>query len=106
MERLPRDVDMWQAEAAAAAGSRADLQFMLSRSPQEGLVAPHLLQHQDEELEHHYGEIAACRRDGAEDHQRRKRKKKEKKSHLSKSSVLVFHKHPPRFPSSSFHDGI
>lgn len=64
-QRLPRDVNMWQAEAAAAAGSRADLQLVFSCSPQEGFVAPHLLQHQDEELEHHHGEIAACRREGA-----------------------------------------
>lgn len=103
-QRLPRDVNMWQAEAAAAAGSRADLQFMFSRSPQEGLVAPRLLQHQDEELEHHHGEIAACRRESAEERQRRR--ENEKTSHLSKSSVLVFHKHPPRSQSSSFHDVI
>lgn len=67
-ERLPRDVNMWQAEAAAATGPCADLQFMFSCSPQESLVAAHLLQHQDEELEHHHGEIAACRRQSTEGH--------------------------------------
>lgn len=65
-QRLPCDVNMWQAEAAAAAGPRADLQFMFPCSPQEGLVAPRLLQHQDEELEHHHGEVAACRRESPE----------------------------------------
>lgn len=58
MERLPCDGDIWQAEAAAAAGPRADLQFMSSCPPQEGLIATHLFKHKDQELEHHDGKVA------------------------------------------------
>lgn len=60
-ERLPCDCDKRQAEAAAAAWPRADLQLMSPCSPQEGLIATHLLQHQDQELEHHDGKVAAGR---------------------------------------------
>ena len=60
-ERLPCDCDKRQAEAAAAARPRADLQLMSPCSPQEGLIATHLLQHQDQELEHHDGKVAAGR---------------------------------------------
>lgn len=35
---------------------------MLPRPPQEGLIAAHLLQHEDQELEDHHGEVAAGRR--------------------------------------------
>lgn len=59
LECLPRDGGIWQAEATAATRPRADLQFVFRRPPQEGLVAAHLLNHQDEELEHHDGKVAA-----------------------------------------------
>lgn len=55
----PGNGNIWQAEAAAAARPRADLQFMFSRSPQEGLITAHLLQHEDQELEDHHCEVAA-----------------------------------------------
>lgn len=58
-EFLPCNSNMWQAEATAAAWPRADLQLMSSCSLQEGLVTTHLLQHQDQELEHHHSKIAA-----------------------------------------------
>lgn len=56
---VPCNGDKRQAEAAAAARPRADLQLVLSRPPQEGLVTAHLLQHEDQELEDHDGEVAA-----------------------------------------------
>lgn len=61
LECLPCNGDMWQAETAAAAWSRADLQFMFSCSLQEHLVTTHLLQHQDQELEHHNCKVATKR---------------------------------------------
>lgn len=73
MERLPCDGDIWQAEAAAAAGPCADLQFMSSCPPQEGLVATHLFKHQDQELEHHDGKVAESV--GREEKRDEKRKK-------------------------------
>lgn len=54
---------MWQAGAAAAARPRADLQFMSPRSLQENLVTTQLLQHQDQELEHNNGKVAAERQE-------------------------------------------
>lgn len=61
LERLPCDCDKRQAEAAAAARPGADLQFMFPCAPQEGLIATHLLHHQDQELEHHDGKVATGR---------------------------------------------
>lgn len=58
MECLPCDGNIWEAEAAAATRPSADLQFMSPCSLQEALVASHLLQHQDQELEHHDGKVA------------------------------------------------
>lgn len=61
LECLPRDGHVWKAEAAAAARPRSDPEFVFPRSLQESLVAAHLLQHQDQELEHHNGKVAAER---------------------------------------------
>uniref|UniRef100_A0A3Q1HIG2 Uncharacterized protein n=1 Tax=Acanthochromis polyacanthus TaxID=80966 RepID=A0A3Q1HIG2_9TELE len=60
-ESLPCDGHVRQAGAAAATRPRADPQLMLRSSFQEHLVTTHLLQHQDEELKHHDGKVAAGR---------------------------------------------
>lgn len=56
---LRRDGHVWEAGAAAAARPGANLQRVLSPPPQEGLITSDLLQHHDQELEHHDGEVAA-----------------------------------------------
>lgn len=55
---LPCDGHVGEAGAAAAAGPRADPQFVFARALQEGFVATELFQHHNQELEHHDGKIA------------------------------------------------
>lgn len=55
---LPCDGHVWETGAAAAARPSADLQFVFASPLQEGLVPSNLLQHHDQELKHHDGEIA------------------------------------------------
>lgn len=87
MERLPCDGNIWQAEAAAAAGPRADLQFMSSCPPQEGLVATHLFKHQDQELEHHDGKVAKSA--GREEKRDEKKRRRENKSHKTQTWLYL-----------------
>ena len=49
---------MRQTGAAAAAGAGADSQGLGLGPQKKSLVAPHLLDHQDQELEHHDRKVA------------------------------------------------
>lgn len=70
---LPCDGHVRQAGAAAAARPRADPQFVFLRSLQKHFIPTHLLQHHDQELEHHNGKVATERWNG----QRKRREKRE-----------------------------
>lgn len=79
---------MRQAAAAAAARSSADLQLMFPCSPQEHVIATHLLQHQDQELEHHNCKVAKKRWENESEGGRQEEEEEKKKTEVWKMKAV------------------